>query len=90
MSEERGNSLLDLFEQLDECEYVRVFREWSGCRVHVLIGDVMVVYRVSESSWALIERVYDQELLFNNNPLRVFDELAESWRDRTKLANDHD
>lgn len=82
MSGERGNSVMDLFEQLDECEYVRVFREWSGCRVHVLAGDVMVVYRVGESSWAVIDRVYEQELLFNNNPLGVFDELAEAWRER--------
>jgi hypothetical protein len=93
---ERSDSLLDLFEQLDECEYVRVFREWSGCRVHVLAGDVMIVYRVGASSWAVIDRVYEQELLFDADPLRVFDELAEAWRERVqperseRPAADHD
>lgn len=82
MSEERSDSLLELFEQLDQCEYLRVFREWSGYRVHVLVTDVMIVYRVAASGWSVIDRVYDQELLFNDNPLRVFDELAESWRER--------
>jgi hypothetical protein len=82
MSEERGDSLLELFERLDECEYLRVFREWSGYRVHVLVGDVMMVYRVGDAGWVLIDRVYEQELLFDHNPQRVFDELAESWRER--------
>jgi len=84
MSEERGDSLLELFERLDECEYLRVFREWSGYRVHALSGDVMVVYRVAETGWQLIERVYEAELPFDVNPLRVFDELAEAWRERAR------
>lgn len=84
MSEERGDSLLELIERLDECEYLRVFREWTGYRVHALAGDVMMVYRAGDSGWVLIDRVYEQELLFNDRPLRVFDELAESWRERSR------
>lgn len=87
MSEERGDSLLELFERLDECEYLRVFREWTGYRVHALAGDVMMVYRAGHSGWVLIDRVYEQELLFNDHPLKVFDELAESWRERPPRAS---
>ncbi|MFV8751607.1 hypothetical protein ACNOYE_13770 [Nannocystaceae bacterium ST9] len=90
MSEERGESLLSLFERLDESEYLRVIRDWSGYRVHVLVGDVMVVYQVGEAGWALIDRVYEQELLFSRDPLRVFDELADSWREQPKAAHARD
>jgi hypothetical protein len=87
---ERGDSLLELFERLDECEYLRVFREWSGYRVHALAGDVMLVYRAGDAGWVLIDRVYEQDLLFSDRPLQVFDQLAESWRERPPRASAHE
>ncbi len=84
---EQSESLLELFEHLDQCQYLRVIRDWSGYRVHVLVGDVMVVYRVAATGWALVDRVYEQELLFSGDPLQVFDELAEAWRERAKPAS---
>ncbi len=76
-----GEPLLSFFDMLDEIQYVRTFEEPTGFRVHVLSGDVMLVYRVHARGWALIDRVFESDLLLDREPMNVFDDLAESWHE---------